>query len=92
MTSKKGRNVAGSHRAKLLTLARDSGEDFQFLLGRWVVRAFPMRLAGSAQKDSFVLKGAMLFFAWRRTSSTDQGSGPSRIRQLRRPRRHPSNW
>src|ERR1039458_8404452 len=64
MTQKKGRNVAASHRAKLLTLARDRSEDFQFLLGRWVVERFLYRLAGSAQKDSFVPKGAMLFLAW----------------------------
>ena len=64
MGVKKARNVAGSHRAKLLTLARSRGEDFQFLLGRWVVERFLYRLAGSPQKDSFVLKGAMLFLAW----------------------------
>jgi len=40
MTVTKVRNIAGSHRAKLLTLARDQGEDFQFLLGRWVVERF----------------------------------------------------
>lgn len=28
------RNVAASHRAKLLALARDRGEDFRFLLTR----------------------------------------------------------
>src|ERR1017187_4468743 len=64
MTQKKGRNVAGSHRAKLLTLARNRGEDFQFLLGRWVVERFLYRFAGSGHKNSFVLKGAMLFLAW----------------------------
>lgn len=64
MALKKVRNVAGSHRAKLLTLARNRGEDFQFLLGRWVVERFLYRLAGSVQKDNFVLKGAMLFLAW----------------------------
>jgi hypothetical protein len=32
MTQKKGRSVAASHRAKLLALARDRSEDFQFLL------------------------------------------------------------
>lgn len=64
MTVKPIRNVAASHRAKLLTLARDRGEDFQFLLGRWVVERFLYRLAGSGQKDSFILKGAMLFLAW----------------------------
>ena len=64
MALKKVRNVAGSHRAKLLNLARNRGEDFQFLLGRWVVERFLYRLAGSIQRDSFVLKGAMLFPAW----------------------------
>jgi hypothetical protein len=33
-------NVAASHRAKLLALARDRGEDFQFLFVRWVVERF----------------------------------------------------
>lgn len=61
---KKIRNVAASHRAKLLALARSRGEDFQFLLGRWTIECFLYRLAGSAHKDSFVLKGAMLFLAW----------------------------
>lgn len=64
MTQKKGRDVAASYRAKLLLLARDRGEDFQFLLGRWVMERFLYRLAGSVQSDSFVLKGAMLFLAW----------------------------
>ena len=64
MTQKKVRNVAGSHRAKLLTLARSRGEDFQFLLGRWFAERFLYRLAESSQKDSFILKGAMLFLAW----------------------------
>ena len=64
MTVKKVSNVAASHRAKLLALARNRGEDFQFLLGRWVVERFLFRLAGSSQKDSFILKGAMLFLAW----------------------------
>jgi hypothetical protein len=64
MALKKVRNVAGSHRAQLLNLARNRGEDFQFLLGRWVVERFLYRLAGSSHKNSFVLKGAMLFLAW----------------------------
>jgi nucleotidyltransferase AbiEii toxin of type IV toxin-antitoxin system len=64
LTVKKVRNVAGSHRAKLLALARNRGEDFQFLLGRWVVERFLYPLANSAEKDRFVLKRAMLFLAW----------------------------
>lgn len=58
------RNVAASNRAKLLALARTRGDDFQFLLGRWIIERFLYRLAGSKHKDSFVLKGAMLFVAW----------------------------
>ncbi len=61
---KKITNIAGSNRAKLLALARERGEDFQFLLGRWIVERFLYRLSQSAHKDSFVLKGAMLFLAW----------------------------
>ncbi len=64
MKSKKVRNVAASHRAKLLGLAHTRGEDFQFLLGRWIVERFLYRLAGSSQKNSFILKGATLFLAW----------------------------
>ncbi len=61
---KKITNIAGSNRAKLLALARERGEDFQFLLGRWMVERFLYRLSQSAHKDDFVLKGAMLFLAW----------------------------
>lgn len=58
--TKKVRNLAASHRAKLLALARSRGDDFQFLLGRWVIERFLYRLAESSHKDDFVLKGAML--------------------------------
>ena len=84
MTVKKVRNVAGSYRAKLLTLARNRGEDFQFPLGRWVVERFLFRLTGSSRKDCFVLKGATLFLAWegqlhRPTRDLDLlGFGPER--------------
>lgn len=64
MTQKKGRNIAGSHRAKLLNLSRDRREDFQFLLGRWVSERFLFRLSHSPHRNDFVLKGAMLFVAW----------------------------
>jgi len=45
------RNVAASHRAKLLALARDRGEDFQFLLGRWIIERFLFRLAASRHNE-----------------------------------------
>lgn len=61
---KKITNIAGSNRAKLLALAGERGEDFQFLLGRWMIERFLYRLSRSVHKESFVLKGAMLFLAW----------------------------
>jgi hypothetical protein len=64
MTGRRVRNVAAAHRAKLLALAHERGEDFQFLLSRWVVERFLSRLAASGQKDRFILKGATLFLAW----------------------------
>ena len=64
MKSKKPRNIAASHRAKLLSVAPEHKEDFQFLLGRFAVERFLFRLSQSEHKDSFVLKGAMLFVAW----------------------------
>src|SRR5260370_2828073 len=85
MKPKKTRNVAASHRAKLLTLARERREDFQFLLGRWAVERFLFRLSRSAHKDGFVLKGAMLFIAWagklhRPTKDLDLlGRGPRKV-------------
>jgi hypothetical protein len=91
MALKKVRNVAGSHRAKLLNLAHSRGEDFQFLLGRWVVERFLYRLAGSSHKDSFVVKGAMLFLAWegrlhRPTRDLDLlGFGSPAVRDVTRP-------
>ncbi len=64
MKPPKPRNIAASHRAKLLALAQERREDFQFLLGRWVVERFLFRLSQSAHAEQFVLNGAMLFVAW----------------------------
>ncbi|MBK5294954.1 MAG: hypothetical protein JJE04_25165 [Acidobacteriia bacterium] len=44
---KKITNIAGSNRVKLLALARERGEDFQFLLGRWMIERFLYRLSQS---------------------------------------------
>jgi hypothetical protein len=60
---KRIRNIGASHRAKLLAIAQNRGEDFQFLLGRWINERFLYRLAQSPYKNDFVLKGAMLFLA-----------------------------
>lgn len=61
---KQVRNIAASHRAKLLALAQRRGDDFQFLLGRWIIERFLYRRSVSTHKNDFVLKGAMLFLAW----------------------------
>src|SRR5258708_5941518 len=64
MKSKPLKNVAASMRARLLDRARRQKEDFQFVLGRWVVERFLYRLSRSKQRDRFVLKGATLFVIW----------------------------
>ena len=64
MKPKHPRNIAASHRAKLLNLAQLRGDGFQFLLGRWISERFLFRLGISPHRDQFILKGAMLFVAW----------------------------
>jgi predicted nucleotidyltransferase component of viral defense system len=64
MKTEKRPNIAASHRVKLLTLAHERREDFQFVLGRWAVERFLFRLSRSEHRDRFVLKGATLFLAW----------------------------
>ena len=56
--------IAAPHRAKLLNIAQERGEGFQFLLGRWVSERFLFRLGRSAHRDQFIPKGAMMFVAW----------------------------
>ena len=55
------RNMAASVKQRLLNLAKKSGEDFNFLLGRFAAERFLFRLSRSEQGRDFVLKGAMLF-------------------------------
>ena len=64
MKNKKVVNIAASFRARLLDLSRQRREDFQFVLGRWMIERFLYRLSVSPHKEGFVLKGAMLFAAW----------------------------
>lgn len=58
------RNVAASVHARLLIRARERGEDFQFVLHRYAAERFLYRLGKSGQRESYVLKGAMLFALW----------------------------
>ena len=64
MTTRRLKNVGASVRARLLARSRETGEDFQFLVWRYVVERFLFRLDHSPYRRRFVLKGAMLFALW----------------------------
>lgn len=68
-----GPNLAQSVHHRLLNRAREQGEDFNLVLIRYMLERFLYRLGCSRHKDSFILKGAMLFAAW-----TDQPHRPTR--------------
>lgn len=57
-------NLAASVAARLLNLARQTGDDYQALLTRYCLERFLYRLAASDCRDRFVLKGAMLLRLW----------------------------
>ena len=64
MSEQRPSNRAASVRQKLLNLARERGEEFQFVLTRYAIERVLYRLSRSAHADRFVLKGAMLFELW----------------------------
>lgn len=57
-------NTATSVRQRLLNVARESGEEYQLVLSRYVRERFLYRLAQSEHEGRFVLKGATLFVVW----------------------------
>jgi predicted nucleotidyltransferase component of viral defense system len=57
-------NIAASVRARLLNLARETGQPFDVLLTRFVHERLLYRLSRSPHADRFVLKGAMLLTTW----------------------------
>ena len=62
--SSRPRNIAASVRARLLNLSRERGEDFNYVLIRYVQERLLYRLSRSVYQDQFVLKGATLFTIW----------------------------
>jgi len=58
------RNVPASVRARLLNKARAEKSDFNLLLTRYALERMLYRLSISAQRDQFLLKGALLFDLW----------------------------
>lgn len=65
MTKSTRKDMSASARARLLNLSKATGQDFQALVLRYAVERFLVRLAASAYRDRFVLKGAMLYVAWK---------------------------
>jgi predicted nucleotidyltransferase component of viral defense system len=64
MTAKELKNRAASVRTRLLSLARERGEDFQITLRNYLFERFLYRLSRSELRERFVLKGAMLLRLW----------------------------
>jgi hypothetical protein len=64
MNDKRGENTAASVRDQLLALARERGEDFQWLLTQYGLERLLYRLSQSNYRERFILKGAMLFMLW----------------------------
>jgi hypothetical protein len=58
------KNVGASVRARLTDRARAGKEDVQLLFTRYAIERLLYRLAQSKHRDTFVLKGAMLFSLW----------------------------
>jgi hypothetical protein len=57
-------NLCASILARLLTLAKQRGEDYNLLLNRFGMERLLARVSTSAHADRFLLKGALLFALW----------------------------
>jgi len=62
--AKKTKNIAASVRARLLSMARTSGRDFDALLLQYMQERFLYRLSISPYRQHLILKGALLFLAY----------------------------
>jgi len=60
-------NLVASIRQRLLNKAKSNGEVFDFVLSRYAIERLLFRLGQSQHADSFILKGAMLFYIWNET-------------------------
>lgn len=59
------KNVAASVRQRLLTKAKATDRPFDELLQYYAMERFLYRLSRSEHRDKFVLKGALMFMAWK---------------------------
>lgn len=60
-------NVSASILARLLTLAKQQGDDYSLLLNRFALERLLLRLGTSPHANRFLLKGALLFALWYNT-------------------------
>ena len=58
------KNIAASVHQRLLNQARETGRPFEELLQYFAMERFLYRLSQSRYRDSFILKGALLFRVW----------------------------
>lgn len=58
------KNMAASIRERLLNLAKEQGEDFNFILTQYAIQRVLYRLSISEYRDRFLLKGSWLFSLW----------------------------
>jgi predicted nucleotidyltransferase component of viral defense system len=64
MSQKLPRNVAASIQTRLLQLAKQRAEDYNYLLMRYASDRLLYRLSQSQYQQKFILKGATLFRIW----------------------------
>lgn len=57
-------NQSASILARLLTLAKQRGDDYSLLLNRFAMERLLARISTSPHADRFLLKGALLFTLW----------------------------
>ncbi len=62
--ARKIKDIGTSVRARLLTIGREKGLNFELVLTRYAVERLLFRLAESPYADRFVLKGAALLMTW----------------------------
>jgi len=65
MSRSRVKNIAASVRYRLLEMARRSGRPFNERLLHYAIERFLYRLSRSPHSGKFVLKGALMFTAWR---------------------------
>lgn len=57
-------NLAASILARLLTIAKQRGDDYNLLINRFGMERLLARVSASPHADRFLLKGALLFALW----------------------------